>query len=771
MQGIWRPIGRHESRNAPDDMKHWLWILAVSAAACEGGDGPIGPGGTPGGEGQPGDDGEPGGGDGDGGDDVSPWLTGGAFAVEVQAAAIDGEGASVTFRLTDGDDVPLDREGLLTEGAVDLAFGLSWLAETDGEPGQYTSYITRVATDAVNGDQATQATTEASGTFEAVDLVDGVYRYTFATPITDARADRTHTVLISGSRDLDGVAQRVTALYNFLPSGAPASTTREIVTDASCGGCHGAIEAHGGHYSGVAACITCHTPQTTDPDTDNTLDFPVMLHRIHRGESLPTVEVNQVPYEIIGYGGVVHDFSTVVFPQDIGRCDSCHEGAQGDRWKDSTYRNACLACHDRTSFVDPPPAGMDLHGGGPPPDGMPLAQYPCAVCHPPSGGLAGVVNEHLQPAFDPASPQVDITILDVTNRDPGQSPTIQFSVQFDGAPRDILVAPMTRLRALWAGPNTDIAAFLQTTAQGTGATGTLAAVDAPNGVFSYTFPAGVTNALPVSAAGNYTVAFEGTIQPVNPGPTYVARSPMHPFRIGNADATPATARRVVVDSAKCDGCHYILAAHGGGRTGAQYCPLCHNPNNANDERVAHFETGQVFTNSVDFKVMIHRIHAGENLSQPYILGGNPTPNRGVGSALLPGPGGTPVNFGETRFPRALTDCSGCHVDGTFELPLGPDVLPSLTQVRGCTELAGADVATGGDLEDDNLCDGTTAGVSNWVAVQSILVPPETAVCTSCHDAPSVAAHAEVMTTTGGAESCATCHGPGAELDVRVVHAR
>ena len=214
-------------------------------------------------------------------------MTGGQLAIEVRSAQIAEGVATVTFRLTDGDGVPLDREGLLTEGPVSLAFVIASLDQADGEPGQYTAYTTRVQESPLTGDSATQATTEANGTFEALDRGDGVFRYVFATAVAPADAGRTHSILISGSRDVDGVAHRASAVHHFVPAGGDVSVTRELVTDASCTACHGELEAHGGRYTTASACIMCHSPQTTDPDTGNTLDFRVMVHRIHRGASSP----------------------------------------------------------------------------------------------------------------------------------------------------------------------------------------------------------------------------------------------------------------------------------------------------------------------------------------------------------------------------------------------------------------------------------------------------------------------------------------------------
>ena len=54
-------------------------------------------------------------------------------------------------------------------------------------------------------------------------------------------------------------------------------------------------------------------PQTIDPDTGNTVDMPVMVHKIHMGEDLPSVKAGK-PYQIIGNRQSVNDYSTVTFP-------------------------------------------------------------------------------------------------------------------------------------------------------------------------------------------------------------------------------------------------------------------------------------------------------------------------------------------------------------------------------------------------------------------------------------------------------------------------
>jgi OmcA/MtrC family decaheme c-type cytochrome len=726
-----------------------LAILASALAliACEGPAGPPGPVGDPG-VGNPGEPGIPGvvGPEGPPGESgQTPWFTGPGVQVEVTGLTVSADVATVAFKLRDAAGVALDRTGRLTQGPVAMSFVLGQLAQdAAGQPGPYTAYTTRTQT-APGGAMAVQAAAESNGIFTTVDVTQGRYTYTFAAPLTGFDPALTQTVIAGASRTFEGTAYAGSGTFSVRPDGG-ALLVRDVTDQAACATCHGSFAAHGGRYTAANQCIVCHQPQSSDPDTGNTVDFKVMVHRLHRGKDLPSV-VAGTPYQIVGFGQSVHDFSTVAFPQNVARCVACHQGAQGDYWKTKPSLPACLSCHDDVSMVDPPPPGKVLHSGGPQ---QPNA--PCAVCHPATVGLAPIEAAHRVAEYD----QQHVLAIDLTDVAPvvrGQPLTFGFRVTYDGAGRNLATAPLNTLRALLTGPNTDYTTYwtvgtstnpwAQVTMAGSGAAGTLTAIDAAAGTYRYTFPA--TIVIPANATGSFTVAIEAAVNAAQP--RYPAVSPSKAFAVTDA---VATARRQVIDPAKCNACHYDLTFHGGTRRGADYCLKCHNPENANNERVARLEGSTVLAESVDFRVMIHKIHMGEELSQPYVLGGNPTPT-------VANPAGTPTDFGEVRYPRDQQECSACHLAGTYTLPVRGRA-PSILQELTCSEDPTAD--------GDNFCTSPF-----WNVSQTFRLPPETAACTSCHDQPWTAAHAQVNTTVLGIEACTTCHGPGSAQDVAVVHAR
>ena len=76
-----------------------------------------------------------------------------------------------------------------------------------------------------------------------------------------------------------------------------------------------------------------------------------MIHKIHDASNLPSVKAG-TPYVIIGNAQSVNDFSTVVFPQDIRNCTTCHAAPAADAtaWYTAPSRAACASCHDNIDW-------------------------------------------------------------------------------------------------------------------------------------------------------------------------------------------------------------------------------------------------------------------------------------------------------------------------------------------------------------------------------------------------------------------------------------
>jgi OmcA/MtrC family decaheme c-type cytochrome len=99
-----------------------------------------------------------------------------------------------------------------------------------------------------------------------------------------------------------------------------------------------------------------------------------------------------------------------------------------------------------------------------------------------------------------------------------------------------------------------------------------------------------------------------------------------------------TVQRDVVATDTCNTCHGELKAHGT-RVDTKLCVTCHNPGSwvAGSPNV-----------SVDFKVMVHRIH--------YNNGGLPLPSVAAGSPYLIGT----ANFSDVVFTQDVRNCARCH---------------------------------------------------------------------------------------------------------------
>jgi OmcA/MtrC family decaheme c-type cytochrome len=718
-----------------------LISLLVLLAACEGPAGPAGPQGDQGSQGSQGDTGATGDAGPRGEAGLGTWFTQPGVAVAVTDLTFAQGSATVSFTLTDGSGTPLDASGRLTDGAVATSFVLAQLAENaDGSPAQYTAYTTQQVMSG-SGATATQPQAESTGTLTTVDVAKGTYTYAFAAPTTGIESTLTQTVgALAVRTPASGTEVIANATFSARPDGG-TTISRQEVTDTTCNSCHKALSMHGGRWTSTDQCILCHQPQSSDPYTGNTLDFKVMVHMIHDGSSLPSV-VAGTPYQIVGYMRSVNDFSTVVFPQNIERCAACHAGAQGTRWETTPTMAACTSCHDLTSFVQPAPTGMTLHSGGP------LANNSeCTVCHPATGSIAGIADMHLTGLLSPTATTVALSIQSMTNTGPGQTPTMTFTALVNGAPADLVDSPWTGITATIAGPTTDNATYWQATIQGTNAVGTLTAVDQASGVYSYAFPASA--AIPATATGSYSVGLEGFLQPTSSSPRYAAVNPVLAFAV--TDPTPVP-RRTIVSLDNCNGCHYSLSAHGGSRTNPQYCVFCHNPSTYDSAGAPRFEAStNVVVEALDFRHMLHKVHAGTQLTEPYVIGGYPLPSAS-------NPGGTPYNFAADRYPAPLAYCQACHTDTAWQLPMdsSPAYAPTTSALMSCAPAAGSNASA--------YCPSPY-----WTVTSTSSLAPQTSVCTSCHDAPSTLAHAQLETTPAGVEACVTCHGSGAIEDVGAIH--
>jgi len=243
------------------------------------------------------------------------------------------------------------------------------------------------------------------GTWNLGDLKDvggGSWEVTLpATNQTGFDRNKTHTVAgwtvrSNGTADAD-VSQ---ASLDFVPSGAGTVVQYQTITDDRCNQCHGFVQAHGSRR-GVNLCITCHNPFTGDPETSRTVDFKVMIHKIHSGSTLPSVMQGK-GYFIVGFNQTVADFSDVVFPyhnHGVAHCTACHSGAQASNWSMIPTQNVCTACHDNVQFsgsFDPCPVGTAgaanfndcLHTGGPITITDSRDPNACLGCHGPGTAAA-----------------------------------------------------------------------------------------------------------------------------------------------------------------------------------------------------------------------------------------------------------------------------------------------------------------------------------------------------------------------------------------------
>jgi OmcA/MtrC family decaheme c-type cytochrome len=656
---------------------------------------------------------------------VRPGLT-----IKINSAQIAADGTiSVTYSITDPKGLALEAAGVNTPGVVSLSYVAAVLPN---DRSQYTAYTTRSATGAVSGTVA-QAGADSGGAVSSIG--NGVYQYVFRTK-APAGFDRsaTHTIGIYGSRNLTEFelgTNYASATFNFVPNGAQVSRVHDEIKTESCNACHDELSAHGGSRRGVEMCVLCHTPQTMDPDTGNTVDLKVMVHKIHMGSSLPSVQAGK-PYRIIGFSQSVIDWSTVAYPADVRRCETCHnqatKAAQATAHLTRPSSAACGACHDDVNF-----ATGEKHAGGPQ-----FNDNLCATCHIPQGEIdfdASIKGAHVMPTESRMLSGLAVEITKVANGTAGSQPVVTFTVK-DGSGSAVPLARLGTLSFTMAGPASDYGYTnfgSDVTTPGYVSESALAATCGNDGACVYTFRHGI----PATAIGTYSIGVEARrTEVLLPGTTkqqsvtYGAANKVVSFSVEGGLMQP---RRQVVATSNCNHCHVALSLHGALRNQTEYCVLCHNPSNTDIARrpaavVAADKT--LPPQGINFNLLVHRIHSGENLladNRPFVVVGF---------------GGSHNDFSEVRYPAMSPqgqpgdrrNCSMCHVNGSEEkLPTGKN---PVTDPQG--------------------------------PINPIM--PVASACTGCHVQEPTASHALANSTSLG-ESCAVCHSSGDSFSVGKVHAQ
>lgn len=645
-----------------------------------------------------------------------------------------------------------------------------------------------------------------------MDHLDGTYTYTFAgdvtavtDPVTGAAVTweptRTHRLVLQASGSVNGNSlPAVNAVMDFVPDGSAVTETRKIIETKNCNECHGRIVAHGSRYD-AGYCVVCHNTNTRSLGTDLTIaDMSYMIHGIH-GAGYRAARGG--PDFIIGGD----NFAEVTYPQDLRHCRKCHEQSadapDGDNWKAVPNKNSCGGCHENDTYrahVDPQTNASCVTCHGP--------TAAIALCGPTNNASCTIESVHLTVNPTTNNPQVpaglSVIEYDVSEMtiDANSQANIVFKVLRDGASVDLITPPAD----LTGGPSFLLAYAMpqdgidapadynnvgQSAAQPVtvsianlraGTAGTLTGPDA-NGYYtavvtSFTFPVGSTMR---------AVTLQGYFTQVTTNLGNVARHAVAAVKAATGD----TARRAIVDSAKCAGCHEWFEAHGGNRVyEVQACVMCHNPNLSSGGRsgdparidgdtqaeldniafinthlsgrdpVAPWNPGPIDgTNPLTYpeesnnlKDMIHGIHSSAMRSTDFSFVRYRSNNF------------YPFNFAEVTFPNDPNNCEACHIAGTYDtnLPAG--------------ELASTQIIPSTVPNDRASITAARASVPNG---EDIVKSAGAAACSSCHDNTQALNHMKLNgayingprsgLAAGDLETCNVCHGAGRTADAEVAH--
>lgn len=529
-----------------------------------------------------------------------------------------------------------------------------------GLSSSWQSYINRTEaapTNPANGPGTTaqiQATSETNGVL--TNNEDGTYRYVFnanikavSSPLAVTyNATYTHRV---GVQISGGGLPAENATYDWQPSSGDTTGIlgRDIVATESCNSCHGELALHGGGRKDVEYCVTCHNPGTTDANSGNTVNFATMVHKIHRGKELPSVE-DGAEYAIWGNRDTKDNYSEVGFPQDIRNCRTCHDEENeatpdAHNWLTIATVETCGSCHDDVNFT----TGVNHEAGA-------RTDAECSTCHVGgSGNQLEIERSHeiggKAAAKELMAVRVDSTSIDGTNGDvqvlfslinPSNNDSVysQRVSDMNFVFRDSRTAP--RLYRNKVNPDTgyidnNTALNLDT-----------APFNAETGQYSWDTGVVLGDDEVLAFASRIRLCTNekdgGLVNCADTGATTV-RAPATPV-CGNIDDT---GEQVAVEDTlpigaeyeRCTTCHKgpSIPVHGGDYSSLQQCRSCHNNSFL---RVNSPDNG-IYRNA-DFKYAVHAYHAS---------------NYQNGSGVVE----------EIEYPGSIDNCTKCHEKSQVTLPI------------------------------------------------------------------------------------------------------
>jgi len=708
-------------------------------------------------------------------------------------ATITGASVAADGSLTVNFSIKDDRGfGFIGLKGSDMRFTVAQLQSAgstgDGEPSKWQSYINTTENPKVGVGTGTQSKTQATyekgnggGVF--TDNGDGTYSYTLkmnlkavTTPVAVTYdAALTHRVGIQ----FDGDLSTINELFDWQPStGATTGIdNRLIVAEEACNGCHGQLALHGSRVD-TDYCVTCHNPGTADANSGNTVDFKVMVHKIHRGEHLQEVKDGGA-YTIFGYRDAEHDYSEVVFPQDLRNCLTCHDESnlttpQASNWRKQPTIEACGSCHDDVDFA----TGTN-HGGG-----VQADNKDCIGCHGEGSVVSPIDARHtgVMTSIDALRDIVEVSVLEVTVTSaatPSSPPVsgdmdvqVKVAMTLDGQPVNRVVEFGTSTDTVQGaqlgkyGRGTDNGALAVNWDDGTGfqtnhreanfndcdaaANGSgeftctisnLGAIDNSGSTTDVLTivtvdllvchdDQGDLDSCPVKASGESNADFEERLDQhqVEVTPTIAS------FK---GDGTVATSGydKIGASMTNCQSCHGDKQFHHGS-TDLVQCKTCHNAT----------RTG--FRGLGDLKRHVHRLHSG------------------LDHDALDDPDANDI---VDKFPSNVDNCNACHATGQFDLPIdkndrasiaaGPSgdvyISPTAVVCGSChiSQRLGKIDPTRGDYMDPaqgTLTKDERATVDHMVQNGAIF-------------------GASTFALANKAESCSVCHAIGNEFGVDVVH--